>query len=80
MMYHKSFILLTLSVLTGVHAHGGIYNYTIGDPPSIHRRWFPDPIQDINHPYLSCNRGNHLATRNPVLHAPIRAGENITAF
>lgn len=47
-------------------------------PESIQRRWFPDPIQDINHPYLSCNRGYPLATRNPTLHAPIEAGTNIT--
>jgi hypothetical protein len=47
-------------------------------PESIQRRWFPDPIQDIHHPYLSCNRGYPLATRNPKLHAPIEAGTNIT--
>ncbi|KAI9158268.1 Cellulose-growth-specific protein [Paramyrothecium foliicola] len=47
-------------------------------PDSIQRRWFPDPIQDVGHPYLSCNRGNPLATRNPSLHAPIEAGTNLT--
>lgn len=47
-------------------------------PESIQRRWFPDPIQAIDHPNLSCNRGYPLATRNPSLHAPIEAGENIT--
>lgn len=32
----------------------------------------------MNHPYLSCNRGNPLATHNPTLHAPVEAGTNIT--
>ena len=47
---------------------------------SIQRRWWPDPIQDVGHPYLSCNRGNPLATRNPIAHAPIEAGTNITVW
>ncbi|KAK4166986.1 cellulose-growth-specific protein [Cladorrhinum sp. PSN259] len=84
----------TLSLLcTGVYAHGGIYNYTIdgvdypGHNPwlpeegqnSIQRRWWPDPIYGVHHPYLSCNRGNPLATKNPTLHAPARAGSTVTA-
>ncbi|KFA69042.1 hypothetical protein S40285_05472 [Stachybotrys chlorohalonatus IBT 40285] len=76
-----------------VQGHGGIFNYTIGgvdyaghypflledqQPESIQRRWWADPIQDVNHPWLACNRGNPLATRISSLHAPIAAGENIT--
>lgn len=36
-------------------------------------------MQAVDHPWLACNRGNPLATRNPSLHAPIEAGTNITA-
>lgn len=77
-----------------VYGHGGIYNYTIdgvdyaGHYPwlpeegqvSPQRRWFPDPIQLTDHPFLACNRGNPLATKFPTEHAPIRAGGNITAY
>lgn len=44
----------------------------------MQRAWWPDPIQAVDHPYLSCNRGNPLASRNPTLHAPVEAGTNIT--
>jgi len=59
-----------------------IYPFLYDDeqPASIQRRWYPDPIQDITHPYLSCNRGYPLATHNPTLHAPIEAGTNMTAI
>ncbi|KAK4126588.1 lytic polysaccharide monooxygenase [Parathielavia appendiculata] len=75
--------------------HGGIYNYSIGgvsyagsypwlledqQPKGIQRRWWPDPIQSVNHPYLACNRGNPLAKSHPTQHAPIQAGTNITAY
>lgn len=80
-------------LLLSVEAHGGVYNYTIdgvdyaGHYPwaleegqlSIQRRWWPDPIYGVRHPYLACNRGNPLATRHPSLHAPVRAGSKITA-
>ena len=34
----------------------------------------------MNHPYLSCNRGNPLAKSHPSQHAPIQAGTNITTY
>lgn len=87
-------LLFFLSTISFANGHGGIFNYTIGDvkydghypfwledqqaSESIQRRWWPDPIQDVDHPYLSCNRGNPLATRHPSLHAPIVAGTNIS--
>ncbi|GAB1316047.1 Auxiliary Activity family 9 catalytic domain-containing protein [Madurella fahalii] len=81
-----------LLFLAQVRAHGGIYNYTIdgvdyaGHYPwaaeegqqSIQRRWWPDPIYGVRHPYLACNRGNPLATLLPTMHAPVRAGSTVT--
>jgi hypothetical protein len=81
--------------VVGVLGHGGVYNYTIGDvsyagsypwlledqqPKGIQRRWWPDPIQSVDHPQLSCNRGNPLEKNLPTQHAPIQAGTNITAY
>ncbi|KAK5655739.1 hypothetical protein OQA88_5276 [Cercophora sp. LCS_1] len=85
-------LLLALAAV-GVHSHGGIFNYTIdgidypghfpwlpeGPQSTIQRRWWGDPIRSPSHPYLACNRGNPLATKNPSLHAPIRAGSTIIA-
>jgi hypothetical protein len=80
--------------LVGVLGHGGVYNYTIGDvsyagsypwlledqqAKGIQRRWWPDPIQSVDHPQLSCNRGNPLEKNLPTMHAVIEAGTNITA-
>ncbi|KAI1483137.1 glycoside hydrolase family 61 protein [Daldinia sp. EC12] len=67
---------------------GGIFNYTIdgvdypGHYPwlpeegqeSIQRRWYADPLNRADHPYLACNRGNPLATKNPTLHATVKPG------
>ncbi|KAM7188799.1 Glycoside hydrolase [Naviculisporaceae sp. PSN 640] len=87
--------ILTAILPVGVLGHGGIYNYTIGgvsyagsypwllegqQPMGIQRRWWPDPIQSVNHPYLACNRGNPLAKSHPTQHALIQAGSNITAY
>jgi hypothetical protein len=81
--------------LVGVLGHGGVYNYTIGDvsyagsypwlledqqAKGIQRRWWPDPIQSVDHPQLSCNRGNPLEKNLPTMHAVIQAGTNITAY
>ncbi|RWA10346.1 hypothetical protein EKO27_g4755 [Xylaria grammica] len=77
-----------------VKGHGGVYNYTIdgvdypGHYPwlpeegqvSIQRRWWPDPIYTTQHPNLACNRGNPAAKTLPRLHAPVRAGANVTAW
>ncbi|KAH7321078.1 glycosyl hydrolase family 61-domain-containing protein [Stachybotrys elegans] len=90
-----SLLVVCFAATGGVYAHGGIFNYTIagaeynGHYPflleedqaeSIQRRWWPDPIRDVGHPCLACNRGNPLASRHPSIHAPIRAGESITVF
>ncbi|KAK0717627.1 hypothetical protein B0T26DRAFT_648224, partial [Lasiosphaeria miniovina] len=66
-------LLVPLAVAVGVHCHGGIFNYTI-DGSTIQRRWWGDPIRDVDHPYLACNRGIPLAAHTPTLHAPVRAG------
>ncbi|KAK4243157.1 glycoside hydrolase [Corynascus novoguineensis] len=86
-----SSILPFVTLVVAVLGHGGVYNYSIGDvwyagsypwlleddqPKGIQRRWWPDPIQSVHHPYLACNRGNPLAKSHPTQHAPIRAGEN----
>ncbi|KAI2620930.1 lytic polysaccharide monooxygenase [Hypomontagnella submonticulosa] len=90
----KASILAAAAIFARVYGHGGIFNYTIdgvdyaGHYPwlpeegqnSIQRRWWPDPIYRMDHPYLACNRGNPLATSLPKLHAPVRAGANITAW
>lgn len=94
-MKFSSFVICaSLATNQVVEAHGGIFNYTIGDvsyagyypwytedqqSETIQRAWWPDPMQAVDHPWLACNRGNPLATRNPTLHAPIEAGTNITA-
>jgi hypothetical protein len=46
----------------------------------IQRRWWPDPIQDVNDPNLSCNRGYDptIPRVSMPLHAPIFAGQNIS--
>ncbi|KAI3318474.1 lytic polysaccharide monooxygenase [Xylariaceae sp. AK1471] len=93
MMKSLRTIVIALAV-TGVKGHGGIYNYTIdgvdypGHYPwlpeegqvSIQRRWWPDPIYTTQHPNLACNRGNPAAKTLPKLHAPVRAGANVTAW
>jgi hypothetical protein len=47
----------------------------------IQRRWWPDPIQDVNSPDLSCNRGwNSSIVRKPMAkHARVAAGSSIGA-
>ncbi|KAI0376039.1 lytic polysaccharide monooxygenase [Hypomontagnella monticulosa] len=86
--------LAAVLAIKPVYSHGGIYNYTIdgidyaGHYPwlpeegqvSVQRRWWPDPIFTEKHPYLACNRGNPLATTLPTLHAPVRAGAQVTAW
>ena len=86
--------LTAVAVIARVQGHGGVYNYTIDgvDYPghfpwfpeegqeSVQRRWWPDPIYQVTHPNLACNRGNPAATRITKLHAPARAGSNVTAY
>ncbi|KAI0503235.1 lytic polysaccharide monooxygenase [Xylaria bambusicola] len=86
-------ILTIVLAAARVESHGGIYNYKIdgidyaGHYPwlpeegqvSIQRRWWPDPILTTQHPNLACNRGNPAAKTLPKLHAPVRAGANVTA-
>jgi hypothetical protein len=89
-----SYLAVGAIPLVGVLGHGGVYNYTIGDvsyagsypwlleeqqAKGIQRRWWPDPIQSVDHPQLSCNRGNPLEKSLPTQHAVIKAGTNITA-
>ncbi|RYP34887.1 hypothetical protein DL766_002785 [Monosporascus sp. MC13-8B] len=91
----RAYSLLAAAVaIAPVRGHGGLYNYTIDgvDYPghfpwfpeegqeSVQRRWWPDPIYQVTHPFLACNRGNPVATGLPKLHAPARAGSNVTAY
>lgn len=72
---------LTEQTLTSPHSTSNYPFYLdTQQRPTIQRRWFPDPIQSVSHPYLACNRGNPLANLTSPLHAPIRAGDNITAY
>ncbi|RYP64346.1 hypothetical protein DL771_008791 [Monosporascus sp. 5C6A] len=89
-----SSLLAAAAAITQVRGHGGVYNYTIDgvDYPghfpwfpeegqeSVQRRWWPDPIYQVTHPFLACNRGNPVATGLPKLHAPARAGSNVTTY
>ncbi|CAG7565360.1 unnamed protein product [Fusarium equiseti] len=89
-----SMSLVAAAAFTLVNAHGGVFNYTIdgvdypGHYPwlpeagqvSVQRRWWGDPIYNVSHPYLGCNRGYPLQTTPPMEHAPIKAGGLIEAF
>ncbi|KAF2841818.1 lytic polysaccharide monooxygenase [Patellaria atrata CBS 101060] len=84
---------IAASLTLEASAHGGISRYFIegkeypGNVPyaaaatqqnTIQRRWWPDPIYDIKHPSMTCNRNSDPGTSFPSLHAPIAAGGNIT--
>ncbi|KUJ10798.1 uncharacterized protein LY89DRAFT_674914 [Mollisia scopiformis] len=67
-----------------IHDYGPFYGSgnASGIPagtPSIQRRWYFWPLYNLSSPNMTCNFDGSFSPTTPSLHAPVRAGETITA-